>query len=299
MATIIDVVKGFDILATGDTTGLKAKQDRLPNDPRLDWLRAGGPGSGRRPGGGSQHVAFRDLKVGDRVLVEAPYKPTYDGDEGGYSHADNGVITHKSGNGPTDRVKVRSDYGSNATQVYNSGVHRFYKQSSDMEAGGPGSGCRGENCGRHGGGRGTDKTHLPKDVVVDRKKSDIQGTPYDRRHLGIATATKKAADYATKIGATKEAAFLNKLHEKLMSGKKVTNTIQNQLFDSGDRASQKSNLHLEKSTLADDSDNGAKFKYHEKMSELHENLADKISDIENKVIDTLDYMDYRRERYGK
>lgn len=40
-------------------------------------------------------------------------------------------------------------------------------------AGGPGSGCQGPNCGRHGGGKGTDKTHVPKKATLGTLREQV------------------------------------------------------------------------------------------------------------------------------
>jgi hypothetical protein len=55
-------------------------------------------------------------------------------------------------------------------EMYDEAEKHYIRHTSKLKlsAGGPGSGCHGDNCGRHAGGRGEDKTHVPKDALVDR-----------------------------------------------------------------------------------------------------------------------------------
>lgn len=67
-----------------------------------------------------------------------------------------------------------------------------------IKAGGPGSGCHGENCGRHGGGKGTDKTHLPKSATIPGFKNKFNQSVRLVQKYGWKKTSENARDVKFK-----------------------------------------------------------------------------------------------------
>lgn len=172
MPTILDVVNKMEILASGDGTGLKAQSTPIKqafpgvfearnfSDKKRDKLADQGKA---RPDGSYPIVNKQDLKNAKRAIG-------------------------RGGNNPADRAWINK-------RAKALGEPKIGE--TNVDAGGAGSGCHGPNCGRYGGGKGTDKTHVPKSVVVQHHKDlernfgkrpswqpDSKGTDVLEKHHG-------------------------------------------------------------------------------------------------------------------
>ena len=151
------------------------------------------------------------------------------------------------------------------------------KQPRELAAGGPGSGCHGSNCGRHGGGKGTDKTHVPKSATV--------GVPRDKiAQQGIRDIGRKAAGIA-KLAQRAGNKQLEKLATKIAEHAKAGNVKG--VEKAGTQLSKHAERHNEKSWRKSDdanfTDDRKKAEQLGREAAKHSALADAIDELDDDI----------------
>lgn len=163
-------------------------------------------------------------------------------------------------------AKARAWINKRAKQMGKPGV------GQEMDAGGPGSGCKGPNCGRHGGGKGTDKTHVPKKATVDRFA--------DPSHERIHRQLGKAETTLRRLGLSKHADKLSDIRTQLADGGKISYSHRNVVSAIGGDLQKRGNANY---SWAGNTNDTVKQEKYDKLGDKHLGLADRLFTVSNNM----------------